>query len=70
MITNLDQDFKERIIRNRLEHLSRQYFELELDKVQAQANGLVEDAARATDRMMQLENAYAAIEALLPTTTV
>jgi len=65
MITNIDVNIKTQLINNRLQNLSRQYFESELDKVQAQANGQIDNAERVTERMTELENAYIAIEALL-----
>lgn len=69
MITNLSNDLKTQLINNRLNNLSRQYFELEMDKAQAQSNGNDQDLQRVIERMTQLEKTYAAIEALLPTTT-
>jgi hypothetical protein len=68
MITDLSEDLRIQLINNRLSNLSRQYFELEMDKAQAQANDNAQDIQRVTDRMTQLESAYAAIQALLPTT--
>lgn len=69
MITGVSDEMKVQLIRNRLSNISRQYFELEMDKLQAQANNSEPDLLRITDRMVQLENAYSAIQALLPTTT-
>jgi predicted nucleic acid-binding Zn-ribbon protein len=65
MITDIDVNIKTQLINNRLQNLSRQHFEAELDKVQADANGQADNVARVTERMTELENAYIAIEALL-----
>ena len=65
MITDIDVNIKTQLINNRLQNLSRQYFEAELDKVQSEANGQIDNAERVTERMTELENAYIAIEALL-----
>lgn len=70
MITDIPQDVKTQIINNRLQGLSRQYFEVQLDMEQAKANGSsADEIARVQSRLTQLENAYTAVEALLPAPT-
>jgi len=65
MITDIDVNIKTQLINSRLQNLSRQYFEAELDKAQANANSQTDNVTRITERMGELENAYIAIEALL-----
>ena len=65
MITDMDVNVKTQLINNRLQNLSRQHYEGELDRVQAEANGQTDNVTRITERMGELENAYVAIEALL-----
>ena len=65
MITDMDVNVKTQLINNRLQNLSRQHYEGELDRVHAEANGQIDSVERVTERMTELENAYIAIEALL-----
>ncbi|MGO4887056.1 hypothetical protein ACJ2A9_04800 [Anaerobacillus sp. MEB173] len=65
MITNLEKDIRVQMINNRLQNLSRQYFEVKLDLVQAEANGSTGEIEHHTQRLTQLEKSYDAIKLLL-----
>lgn len=64
MIT-LEKDLKVQMINNRLRNLARQHYDITLDIVQAEANGMTDEVLVHQDRLDKLQNAYVAIEGLI-----